>query len=210
MGWDPNIPSIDELDPLVRMAVAHYQFEAIHPFHDGNGRTGRIVNILMLVEANLIKQPILYLSRFIIRQKNEYYRLLRDVTRDGAWEPWTMYMLAAVEQTAASTVTKIDAIRATQSEVQGAARTASSGGRNADFLEVLFEQPYCRIGNVMERCDVSRPTATAWLNQLVDAEILRSYKLGRDRLILNHRFLEVLVRDEMAPAQRTDEPTLFG
>jgi Fic family protein len=209
-NWESFLHSIDELDPLVRMAVAHYQFEAIHPFHDGNGRTGRIVNILMLIEANLIKQPILYLSRFIIREKNEYYRLLRDVTRDGAWEPWTMYMLAAVEQTAASTVTKIDAIRASQSEVHDAARTASSGGRNADFLEVLFEQPYCRIGNVMERCDVSRPTATAWLNQLVDAEILRSYKLGRDRLFLNHRFLEVLVRDEMARAQRTDEPTLFG
>jgi Fic family protein len=207
--WERFVHGEDGLDPLVRMAVAHYQFEAIHPFHDGNGRTGRIVNILMLIEAGLINQPILYLSRFIIRHKNDYYRLLRGVTEHSTWESWVLYMLEAVEQTAATTVTKIAAIRATQNEIHEAARTASAGGRNADFLAVLFEQPYCRIKNVVSRCGVSRPTAASWLNQLADADILRSQKVGRDRLFVNHRFLDVLIRDELADQPRRQEETLF-
>lgn len=208
-NWETFVHADDGLDPLVRMAVTHYQFEAIHPFHDGNGRTGRIVNILMLIEAGLITQPILYLSRFIIRHKNDYYRLLSEVTEQGAWEPWILYMLGAVEQTAATTVTKITAIRTAQNEIHNAARVASPGGRNADFLAVLFEQPYCRIGNVVSRCGVSRPTATSWLNHLVAVDILRSYKLGRDRLFVNHRFLDVLIRDELAEQPRHQEPMLF-
>ena len=207
--WESFIHANDGLDPLVRMAVAHYQFEAIHPFHDGNGRTGRIVNLLMLIEAGLINQPILYLSRFIIRHKNDYYRLLREVTEHRGWEPWLLYMLEAVEQTATTTMTKITTIRALQREIQDAARASSPGGRNADFIAVLFEQPYCRIGNVMSRCGVSRPTATSWLNHLVDADILRSHKLGRDRLFVNHRFVAVLIRDELAELPRHSEATLF-
>ena len=207
--WESFVHGEDGLDPLVRMAVAHCQFEAIHPFHDGNGRTGRIVNILMLIEAGLIKQPILYLSRFIIRHKNDYYRLLREVTEHGTWESWVRYMLEAVEQTAATTITKIAAIRTTQNQIHEAARAASPGGRNADFLAVLFEQPYCRIKNVVSRCGVSRPTAASWLNQLVDVDILRSHKVGRDRLFVNHRFLDVLIRDELAHQPRRQEETLF-
>ena len=208
-NWETFVHGDDGLDPLVRMAVAHYQFEAIHPFHDGNGRTGRIVNILMLIEAGLINQPILYLSRFIIRHKNDYYQLLRDVTANGAWQPWILYMLDAVERTAQSTISKISAIRRIQEEVHDAARNASPGGRNGDFLAVLFEQPYCRIKTVIERCNVSRPTATAWLNQLVEADVLRDFRLGRDRLFLNHRFLDVLIREETVEAQSTPEPALF-
>lgn len=207
--WESFVHAEDGLDPLVRMAVAHYQFEAIHPFHDGNGRTGRIVNILMLIEAGLISQPILYLSRFIIRHKDDYYRLLRQVTEHSAWEPWILYILEAVEQTARTTITKIAAIRTTQSEIHEAAREASPGGRNADFLAVLFEQPYCRIGNVVSRCNVSRPTATSWLNHLVNVGILRNYRIGRDRLFVNHRFLDVLTRDELAEQPRRPEQTLF-
>ena len=207
--WEAFVHADDELDPLVRMAVAHYQFEAIHPFHDGNGRTGRIANILMLIESGLISQPILYLSRFIIRHKADYYRLLREVTEHGAWEPWIRYMLDAVEQTARTTVTKITSIRDTQRQIAEAAREVSSGGRNADFLAVLFEQPYCRIRNVVERCGVSRPTAASWLDQLVTADILRSYRVGRDRLFSNHRFLEVLVRDELAGQPERQDTTLF-
>lgn len=199
----------DGLDPLVRMAVAHYQFEAIHPFHDGNGRTGRIVNILMLVEAGLLTKPVLYLSRFIIGHKSDYYRLLREVTEHGAWEPWTRYMLEAVEQTAVTTLAKVDAIGRAQAEISALARDASIGGRNADFLAVLFEQPYCRIRTVVARCGVARQTASTWLNQLVDANILTTYQFGRDRLFVNHRFLEVLLRDELVePAPRSDQ-TLF-
>lgn len=208
-NWESFVHGADDLDPLVRMAVGHYQFEAIHPFHDGNGRTGRIINILMLIEARLIQQPILYLSRYIIRHKNDYYRLLREVTAAGAWEEWILYMLDAVEGTARSTLVKISAIRETQAEIHEAARRATPGGRNADFLAVLFEQPYCRIANVMERCGVSRPTATAWLNQLVEVDLLRSVKLGRDRLFVNHRFLDVLVRDELAEGSPSTNPPLF-
>jgi Fic family protein len=197
-NWEKFVHADDDLDPLVRMAVAHYQFEAIHPFHDGNGRTGRIINILMLIQSGLISEPILYLSRSIIRSKNEYYQRLNDVTSGSAWEPWILYMLSTVEQTATSTLAKIAAIRTTQAEIHDRARAASHGGQNADFLAALFEQPYCRISTVMERCGVSRPTATSWLNGLVHAQVLIKLTVGRERLFVNHRFLDVLTRDEMA------------
>ena len=153
----------NDLDPLVRMAIAHYQFEAIHPFHDGNGRTGRVVNILALVEEGLIAEPVLYLSRYLIRHKSEYYRLLNAVTSEAAWQDWILYMLRAVELTARSTLVKIAGIRAVQEEVSNQARAVSRGGRDAAFLSLLFEQPYTRIKTVVERCEVSRPTATSWL-----------------------------------------------
>jgi Fic family protein len=200
-NWEKFVHADDDLDPLVRMAVAHYHFEAIHPFHDGNGRTGRIINILMLIRSGLISEPILYLSRSIIRTKNECYQRLHDVTSQGAWESWILYMLGVVERTATSTLAKIAAIRVTQAEIHDRARAASRGGQNADFLAVLFEQPYCRIATVVERCAVSRPTAASWLNGLVDAGILTKLTVGRDRLFLNHRFLRVLTRDEMAPQE---------
>ncbi len=196
--WERFLHNADDgLDPLVRMAVGHYQFEAIHPFHDGNGRTGRILNILMLIDAGLISEPILYLSRHIIRRKSEYYRLLNGVTRDQAWEPWILYMLAAVERTARSTLVKTAEIRLLQSAFREDARAVSRGGRDAELLSLLFEQPYCRIGAVMERCQVSRPTATGWLNDLVGAGLLRDHRFGRERLFLNFRLLEILQRDEM-------------
>ena len=196
-NWESFVHAADRLDPLVRMAVAHYQFEAIHPFHDGNGRAGRIINILMLIEAGLIAEPILYMSRFINSHKNDYYRLLSDVTRDGAWEPWILYMLEAVRQTAESTAAKVAAIRSVQQDIYDEARVASHGGRNADFLAVLFEQPYTRIQIVINRCGVSRPTATSWLNDLTNAGILTARKFGRDRVFVNQRFLDILLRSEL-------------
>ncbi len=195
-NWERFVHGSDSLDPLVRMAIAHYQFEAIHPYADGNGRTGRILNILMLIEAGLIRDPILYLSRFIIANKVEYYRLLRAVTSDGAWEPWIVYMLAAVTRTATSTVSKIAAVRTLQSDVARRARSATTGGRNSDLLAVLFAQPYCRIADVVKRCDVSRPTATGWLNDLVEHGILTDLRIGRERLFLHTAFLDVLVRED--------------
>ncbi len=132
------------------MAAAHYQFEAIHPFEDGNGRTGRILNVLMLMNAGLIGEPILYLSRYIIQNKDEYYQLLLAVTRDGAWEEWVLFILEGIRQTALSTVEKIDQIQGLQDETLGRIRELTSGGANADLLAVLFEQPYCRIANVVE------------------------------------------------------------
>lgn len=195
-AWERFVHSEDDLDPLVRMAVAHYQFEAIHPFHDGNGRTGRVINILMLIEAGLLRDPILYLSRAIIARKNDYYRLLRAVTADAAWTDWTLYMLDVVRDSATSTTRKIGAIRTCQEGIAERARAATPGGRDARFLQVLFEQPYCRIGVVSVRCDVSRQTASSWLHALVDAGLLSDVKVGRELLFVNHELLDVLTRPE--------------
>ena len=158
--WERFIHSSGVLDPLVAMAAAHYQFEAIHPFEDGNGRTGRILNVLMLLNAGLIDEPILYLSRYIMENKDAYYRLLLAVTRDGDWEGWVLFILEGIRRTALSTVEKIDHIQGLQDETLRRIRELTSGGANADLLAVLFDQPYCRIANVVERCGVSRPTAT--------------------------------------------------
>jgi Fic family protein len=195
-AWERFVHADDDLDPLVRMAVAHYQFEAIHPFHDGNGRTGRVINILMLIEAELLRDPILYLSRAIIARKNDYYRLLRAVTAEGAWIEWILYMLDVVRESATSTTRKIGSIRTCQNEIAERARTATPGGRDAQFRAVLFEQPYCRIATVAERCDVSRQTASSWLHALVEAGLLRDAKVGRELLFVNHEFLDVLTRPE--------------
>ena len=196
-NWERFLHEDDGLDPLVRMAIAHYQFEAIHPFHDGNGRTGRIVNILSLVEAGLIAAPVLSMSRYIIRHKGEYYRLLNAVTSSAAWQDWILYLLRAVELTARSTLVKISRIREVQARVSEEARAATRGGRDAAFLSLLFEQPYTRIKTVVERCEVSRPTATGWLADLVVAGLLSEFRVGREKLFLNHRFLEVLLADEL-------------
>lgn len=194
------------IDPLVRMAIAHYQFEAIHPFADGNGRTGRILNILMMVDTGLLEAPILYLSRYIIDHRDDYYRLLLDVTRTGAWEEWILFMLDAVRETSRATLVKVDAIQSLQRSVRDHVRQTSAGS-NSDLLDALFEQPYCRISTVIGRCGVSRPTATKWLNELVAEGVLRDLRFGRDRLFVNHAFFEILLRDETE--QPSGDVTLF-
>ncbi|MGJ9411857.1 Fic family protein [Aeromicrobium sp. CF4.19] len=206
--WERYIHADDDLDPIVRMAAAHYHFEAIHPYADGNGRTGRILNILMLVSAGMLHQPTLYLSRYIIETKSEYYRLLLDVTQRGTWEEWILYVLDGVRQTSLSTLSKISAVRELQDRFAARARTVSRGGSDAELLSLLFEQPYCRIGIVMERCGVSRPTATSWLSALAGAGLLDDIKLGRDRLFVNRDFLDVLARREL-PAQHRAQGALF-
>lgn len=193
--WDKFVHT-DEVNPLVRMAAAHYQFEAIHPFSDGNGRTGRILNVLMLVEAGLLRMPVLYLSRYIIDTKNDYYRLLLAVTATGAWEEWILYVLRGIEKTSRMTLRKIDAIRDLQDDFGQRSRTISKGTAHSEFQSVLFEQPYCRINTVVERCAVSRPTATSWLSSLADAGLLQDLKVGRDRLFINREFLNLLTRVE--------------
>lgn len=195
-AWERFVHAEDDLDPLVRMAVAHYQFEAIHPFHDGNGRTGRVVNILMLIEAGLLHDPILHLSRAIIARKNDYYRLLRAVTAEGAWIDWILYMLDVVHESATSTTRKIAAIRTCHEDIAERARAATPGGRDAQLLAVLFEQPYCRISTVADRCDVSRQTASSWLHALVEAGLLSDAKVGREILFVNDELLNVLTRPE--------------
>ena len=192
-NWETFIHAHDGLDPLVKMAVAHYQFEAIHPFEDGNGRTGRVLNVLVLVTTGLLSQPILYLSKYIIQTKNDYYRLLQAVTAEGSWAEWIGYMLEGIRQTSLLTVRKIDDVITLQREVHERLR-AVLGSANADLLNLLFEQPYCRISSVMDRCEVSRPTATKWLNALADEGVLRRVRNGRDVLFINVDFIDILTK----------------
>lgn len=189
------------------MAIAHYQFEAIPPFEDGNGRTGRILKVLQLVDAGLLDAPILYLSRFIIQNKDDYYRLLLSVTKEAAWEEWIRFMLQGIESTANQTLHKIDRIQVLQETIRQEIREQTRAGSNADLLDVLFENPYARISDVMQRCGASRPTATGWLNALVAYGSLTNLKVGRDRLFINARFMDVLAADDRADAARDD--TLF-
>lgn len=190
-----------ELDPLVRMAAAHYQFEAIHPFADGNGRTGRVINSLFLVERALLEQPILYLSRYIITHKQDYYRLLLEVTRDRAWEPWILYMLRGIEETARWTLAKIAAIRDLTARVAEHLRTEHAWLYDRDLIDVIFEQPYCRIRNVAQRGRVTRQTASTYLQGLTQAGVLREVKRGREKLFVNTRLMALLTRDgnDVAP-----------
>lgn len=190
--WERFVHATDDLDPVIRMAAAHYQFEAIHPFTDGNGRTGRILNILMLVDAGVLREPVLYLSRPIIDTKSDYYRLLRAVTSDGAWEEWLVYIAETVRVAAATTSGKIRAISQLRAAFVAKHRGVTPGMDNAAFQALLFAQPYCRIAQVIHDCRVSRPTATAWLSALERAGALQSVKVGRDRLFLNTAFLDVL------------------
>lgn len=190
--WERFVHSDDGIDPLIAMAAAHYQFEAIHPFSDGNGRTGRILNVLMLCEAGLLRLPVLYLSRYIIDTKQQYYDRLRAVTAESAWEAWILYILEGVAQTSETTLRKITAIRELQEDFAVRARAVSRGGGDSEFQAVLFEQPYCRIATVMQRCNISRPTATSWLNGLTEARMLQNLKIGRDRVFVNREFLQLL------------------
>ncbi|BAU31215.1 Fic family protein [Microcella alkaliphila] len=205
--WERFASSERVLDPLVNIALSHYQFEAIHPFADGNGRTGRVIAILQLIDRGLLSSPILYLSRYIIREKDEYYRLLKEVTASALWEDWVVFFLRGIREMAESTIHKIDGIRTLQAATQETMRGALSSGANADLLDVLFEQPFCRIQDVITRCDVSRPTATKWLQILVDAQVLSSVKLGKHRIFINHRLFELLTRDDVPPAPQ--DATLF-
>ena len=181
----------DGLDPIVRMAVAHYQFEAIHPFTDGNGRTGRILNVLMLCDAGLLELPLLYLSREIIATKDEYYRNLLAVTADGAWEQWLLYFIEQVRRSGQRTLELVRSLTSLHSDLTELTRTVT-GTANADLASVLMEQPYARTRDVIAQCSVSRPTATNWLKQLVAADVLSSVKIGRDVLYINKRMLEIM------------------
>jgi Fic family protein len=193
-NWEAFVHGSTDLDPLVVMAIAHYQFEAIHPFADGNGRTGRILNVLLLLNAGILSQPILYLSRYFIENKDAYYRLLLGVTASGEWEAWILYVLEGLRRTAVQTIETIDAIHELEVEMRGVIRSVTSAGSNSDLVAVLFEQTYCRIANVVDRCGVSRPTATSWLNALTDAGMLESHRAGRERLFVNSKFFALLTR----------------
>jgi len=182
-------------DPLIRMAVGHYQFEAIHPFTDGNGRTGRILNLLFLIEMQLLSSPILYLSGYILRRKAEYYRLLREVTERRQWEPWILYNLDAVEQTAHWTNKKITAIRMLMSHTEQYIRKKLPKIVHKGVAHAIFTQPYCRIGNLMAT-GVERHTASGYLKQLCKIGVLQEIKRGRNKLFVHPKFVGLLSSHE--------------
>lgn len=181
-----------DLDPLLKMAIAHYQFEAIHPFVDGNGRTGRIVNLLALLRAGLLDIPVLYLSRYIIQHKQEYYRRLRAVTEQGDWEGWLLYMLAAVEEMALWTTERIRAIRDLMDETAERCRAEMRRGYSKELIELIFRQPYCKIAFVVEAGIVQRQAAAAYLQELERIGVLASERVGREVVYRNPALLEVL------------------
>jgi Fic family protein len=184
----------DETDPLVKMAVAHYQFEAIHPFDDGNGRTGRLINILWLMEQGLLNHPVLYLSDTIINQKQKYYNLLRGVTEKEEWEPWILFMLDAVEATSRGTMERIDQILAALNEtLQMAREKLPARVYSKELIELLFEQPYCKVKFLVDRGIAKRQTAAEYLRELEQAGILKSKQVGRENLFLNVRLYEVFM-----------------
>jgi len=199
-NWERFIHEREDIDPLIRMAVAHYQFEAIHPFTDGNGRTGRVLNLLMLVEQGLLDQPVLYLSRYIIQRKTDYYRLLLAVTMQGCWQDWIAYMLDAVAETARWTTAKIGAIRALEADTRDYVRTQRPRIYSRELVDVLFTQPYCRIQNVVGAGIAKRETAARYLRELVDIDVLREQRLGKEKLFLHPAYLRLLsAEDHVVP-----------
>ena len=183
------------LDPLVKMALMHYQFEAIHPFTDGNGRTGRIMNVLFLTFSGLLELPILYLSGHIIRTKQEYYSHIRKVTEHGAWEPWILYMLDAVEQTAESTRNKVNEIRKEFDTTLALAREKLPAYMySKELIELLFEQPYSKIEFLVAKGLTKRQRASVYLKTLEKIGILKGKKVGKENLFLNTRLYELLTR----------------
>jgi Fic family protein len=194
-NWETYLHETVEVDPIIRMAVAHYQFEAIHPFPDGNGRTGRVINILYLIEQGLLDLPILYLSRYINNNRADYYRLLLEVTTKASWEPWILYLLLAVEETSVWTVNKITAIKSLMDETVRHVSTAMPTLYSRELIEITFTQPYCRISNLVDAGIGSRNTAAKYLRELAAGGVLETRKEGRDQLYINARFLDLLMND---------------
>jgi Fic family protein len=180
-----NDEHMSELDPLIKMALLHFQFETIHPFYDGNGRTGRILNILYLVQQDLLDIPILYLSRFIIQRKGDYYRLLQEVRDKGNCEEWVLYVLEGVEQTAKETIEVIGSIRSLMQDYKQRIRSDFGKIYSQDLLNNLFKHPYTKIEFVMDELDVSRLTARRYLGLLVDAGYLKKRKIGISNFYIN-------------------------
>ncbi len=183
-----------DLDPLIRLAVMHYQFEAIHPFGDGNGRTGRIINILYLISQGLLEIPVLYLSRYIIERKSAYYRGLKAVTEKNDWEDWVVFMLEGIEQTAIATKDKIVAIRKLLDESLETARQVVPRIYSKELIELIFEQPYCRIEFLERKGIAKRQTASRYLKELARVGMLQQMPFGREVLYINLPLFQLLTK----------------
>jgi len=180
-----NEDEASNLDPLIKMALIHHQFESIHPFADGNGRIGRILNVLYLTKADLLEIPILYLSRHITQTKNDYYRLLQKVRTEGAWEEWVLYMLEAVSETATTTLGIVEGIRQQMADVKRRLREELPSLYSQDLLNNLFRHPYTRIEFVMKDLDVTRQTASKYLDTLAEKGFVEKHRSGRSNYYIN-------------------------
>lgn len=188
-----NDNTMDEFDPILKMAIIHFQFESIHPFYDGNGRTGRIINILYLILVGLQSLPILYLSNYIIRNKSDYYRLLQNVRQEGIWEEWILYIIRGVEETARETIDLIQSIKILMDEYKNTLRT-NYKFYSHELLNNLFKHPYTKIEFVEKDLGVSRITAANYLNKLSQNGILEKRKLGTGNYFINKELVELLSR----------------
>jgi Fic family protein len=186
-----NDPELSDYDPLVKMAIIHYQFESIHPFYDGNGRTGRILNILYLILTGLQKLPILYLSNHIIQHKSDYYRLLQGVREKGDWESWISYMIRGVENTAKETIQLIEALKILMAEMKTLLQN-NYKFYSQELLNNLFAHPYTKIEFLVRDLGVSRLTAANYLNQLASDGVLRKERLGTGNYYVNERLFDLL------------------
>ena len=179
-------------DPLVKMAVIHHQFESIHPFYDGNGRTGRIINILYLIQKKLLDLPVLYLSRYIIKHKDDYYRLLQQVRETNVWEEWILYMLDGTEQTANESILLINGIKKLMQEYKQNIRTQLPKIYSQDLLNNLFKYPYTKIEYLQHDLDIGRNTAIRYLEALVKNGLLAKQKVGRENFYINKPLFNLL------------------
>ncbi len=195
-NWERYVNDESAIDPLIRMAVQHYQFEAIHPFSDGNGRTGRILNLLFLVQTGLLDKPTLYLSRYILKTRSEYYANLARVTRNGDWENWVLYILSAIEETARWTNAKVEAIRRLMEEATIFIRREKPRIYSRDLVEIIFSQPYCRIENLTQAGIGNRVTVSNYLKELVAISVLIDERVWRDRVFINRKYLDLLTSEE--------------
>ena len=191
-AWERFINGDHGLDPLVLMALAHYQFEAIHPFFDGNGRTGRILNMLILIQTELLRLPILYFSGHIVRHKDTYYERLNAVTRDNEWEPWILFMLSGVESTAQWTLDLVEKTDQMRVEMEQQIRDHNSKLPAASLARMMFSQPYLRIDNIVEAGLAKRQTAAHWLTDLADSGLISKERVGRNVVFINNRLLQTL------------------
>ena len=191
-NWIDTALNQNTVDPLIKMALLHYQFEAIHPFTDGNGRTGRILNVLFLCNQKLIDLPVIYLSKYILENKNDYYRLLKEVTENGHWKNWIIFMLDAVKETAADTLEKVNTIYNSYLAAIEKVKTEAPEIYTHELIEVIYNQPYCKIAILEEKKIASRNTASKYLRKLEELGILASEQVGRETLYKNLALLEIL------------------
>lgn len=182
----------DDVDPLIKMAIIHYQFESIHPFYDGNGRTGRIINVLYLILNELLDLPILYLSSYIINHKKHYYEGLDKVRTKNDWEGWILYMLDSIEQTSKSTINLIKSIKGLIDKEIENVKEKCPKIYSKELVESLFNQPYCRISTLESSLNITRFTASKYLKELEDIGLLKGEKMGRDMLYINKPLFALL------------------